>query len=470
MNKYVKLGKNISYITIGNFASKILSFFMVPFYTAVLTTNEFGVADLMTTTVNMILPFFTLLVSEALLRFSLENSYDKTSVCSTGLVLLIVGTSFFLLLSPLIFLFKSLSSFYLLFVLYYLVTAIHTAIAYFSRGVEKVKVYSVAGVLHTFVFILLNIFFLLGLKIGVTGYLLSMILSSVVSSLYLVLGARLYKYVSFRKFDKRLLNEMLSYSLPLIPNSLSWWISNSSDKYILTFICGISVTGIYSVSQRIPSLFATVSTIFMGAWQISAYEDFGTKESEAFFSNVYRCYSSFNTLMVSFLICFTKPLAGILFSNEFYNGWKFVPILLIAFLFHSMSGFIGTVYTSAKKTKMIFYTTLLAASINVLFNIILISFIGGQGAAIATFFSYFVIWLVRMINSYKILKLKWNVAGDIISYIILIIQIILILSDAGIIYTLSAWGMLGVLLIINKNEIIEPLKKILGKFKKSIDK
>lgn len=470
MNKYVKLGKNISYITIGNFASKILSFFMVPFYTAVLTTNEFGVADLMTTTVNLLMPFFTLLVSEALLRFSLDKAYDKTTVCSTGLALLLIGTSVFFVFSPIIFLFKSLSSFYILFALYYVATAFHSAIAYFARGVEQVKVYSIAGVFHTFTFILLNILFLTGLKIGVTGYLLSMILSSVISSLYLILGARLYNYVNFKKIDKKLVRDMLLYSVPLIPNALSWWISNSSDKYLLTFICGISVTGIYSVSQRIPSLFATVSTIFMGAWQISAYEDFGSEESRKFFSNVYRFYSSANILMVSFLICFTKPLSRLLFSNDFYIGWQFVPVLLIAFLFHSMSSFLGTVYTSAKKTKQMLYTTLIGAILNIVFNAALIPWIGAQGAAIATLLSYFIIWLIRLINSRELIKLDLNIKLDIASYIVLLGQSVLILSDAGFIYEALAWGMISILFLINKNEMAEPIKKILYKFKKRVDK
>lgn len=454
MSRYGRLGKNIAFITIGNFASKIMSFFMVPFYTSILTTEEFGTADLMTTTVNLIMPFFTLLISEALLRFALDKENSRAAVFTTGLAVFFGGSSVFLLLSPMVLCFQEIGRYYFLFVLYYIVTVLHTIVAYFTRGIDKVGVYSASGVIHTLAFLLLNIFFLAVVKTGVTGYLCSMIIGSVISTVCLFVGAKLYRYIRPKAFDKKMLKEMLRYSVPMIPNSLSWWISNSSDKYLLTFICGVSVTGIYSVSQRIPSLFATISTIFMGAWHISAVEDFGSEESKKFFSNVYRCYSAFNLLVVSGMICLTKFLAEILFAKDFFEGWKYVPILLIAFLFHGMSGFLGSIYTAARRTKMLFVSTLIAAVINIVFNIVLIPFVGAYGAAIATLLSYFVIWLVRLIDSRKILKISWNKLSDILSYILLIFQAAIVIADIPVVTTVCAWGTLLAVLLINGRQIL----------------
>ena len=77
MKGYKKLGKNIILLTVGNFASKVLSFFLVPFYTTVLSTKEYGSADILTTSINLILPIFSMLIYESVLRFLLDDTNDK---------------------------------------------------------------------------------------------------------------------------------------------------------------------------------------------------------------------------------------------------------------------------------------------------------------------------------------------------------------------------------------------------------
>lgn len=450
MSQYTKLGKNVALITLGNFASKIMSFFLIPLYTAVLTTAEYGTADLMTTTINLLSPFLTLLISEAVMRFALDQGKDKKQVFSIGLVITIFGFLAMLICSPFVLLSKNIRPFFLYFILYYFFTTLHTLVSQFVKGIEKVAVYSLSGVLQTLCFIGCNIFFLLVIKIGVNGYLLSLIISNLFAVLILWIGGGLSNYiVSFRKIDINLFKEMLKYSIPMIPNSLSWWISNSSDKYITTFFCGVAVTGVYSVSQRIPSLFSTVSTIFMGAWQISAIEDFGSEKSRKFYSNIYNQYSVFNIIVVSFLIWICRILAKMLFSNDFYVGWKYVPVLLFAYLFFALSSFLGTIYTSAKKTNMLFISTIIAAVINIVLNIILIPIFEAQGAAIATFFSYFIVWLVRLLDTRKIIKLDINIKSDILSYLLITLQIIITLVDFQNSFIISGFILL-LIVILNR--------------------
>lgn len=439
MNRYRKLMKNTALITIGNFASKLLTFFLLPLYTAILTTAEYGVADLMTTTVSLITPFFTLIISEAVMRFALDQECDKRQVLSIGLFVTLTGSAIMMVFSPLIRFSSDLRPYYVLFILYYFVTALHTVLSQFVKGIEKVTVYASSGVLHTMTFIALNILFLVVLKIGINGYLLSMVLSNAITILYLVIGAKLWRYIlPPQALSRDLTHKMLKYSVPMIPNSLSWWVSNSSDKYMLTFFCGVAATGVYSVSQRIPSLFATISTIFISSWQISAIDDFGSWESINFYSRIYRMYSSFNILALSGLILFTKPLAKFLFSKSFFDGWQFVPVLLAAFLFQAMSSYLGTIYTSAKKTKMLFISTVIAAIANIALNAILIPIFGAQGAAIATFVSYFIIWIIRLIDTRKIIRLEIAFRTDIVSYLLLGVQIGIAVCNSPSMYLYSS--------------------------------
>lgn len=460
MNRYKKLIKNTALITVGNFASKLLTFFLLPLYTAILTTAEYGVADLMTTTVNLITPFFTLIISEAVMRFALDKECDKKQVLSIGIFVTLLGSVVMLFFSPLIRISSDLKPYYVLFILYYFVTALQSVLSQFVKGIEKVTVYASSGVLHTMTFIAFNILFLVALKIGITGYLLSMVLSNAITVVYLILGAKLWRYIiPPKEVSRDLTRKMLQYSVPMIPNSLSWWVSNSSDKYMLTFFCGVAATGVYSVSQRIPSLFATISTIFISSWQISAIDDFGSKESVEFYSKIYRIYSTFNILTLSGLILITKPLARFLFSKSFYDGWQFVPVLLMAFLFQAMSSYLGTIYTSAKKTKMLFISTIISAMANIVLNAILIPILGAQGAAIATFVSYFIIWIIRLFDTKKILKLEIAYKIDITSYLLLMVQVGLVVSNSSFVY-LGSCTIFVLLVALNFSIIKEILASV----------
>ena len=455
MNRYKKLGKNFILMILGNFASKVMSFLLIPFYTAILTTAEYGTADLITTTIDLLIPFFTLLMSEAMLRFALEKGQDKAEVFASGIAVTCIGLLVFLVMSPIVCLFDQIGEFYWWFVIYFFVSSIQMIFAYFTRGIEKTGIYSISGMIQTASFLLANILFLSVFKMGITGYLLSSILSCGISAMYLFFSARMYQYCCWKSINKDIIHKMIKYAAPMIPNSLSWWISNSSDKYVLTFFLGVAETGIYSISQRIPSFLATVSTIFMGAWNISAVEDFGSQENCKFFSDIYRKYSMLNIIMVSAALCITKPLARFLFSDEFFRGWINVPLLLFAFLFHAMSGFLGSVYTAAKKTRMIFASTLIAAATNIALNFAFIPYLGGIGAALATFISYFLIWAIRLWDSRRIICLDIDFKRDVIGYIFLALQVTLLWIDGGWLFTIGLWLLLLAILVLFRKGLLQ---------------
>lgn len=455
MGKYKKLGKNVGLITIGNFASKIMSFFMLPLYTAVLSTAEYGTADLMTTTVNLLSPFFTLLISEAVMRFALDQDVDKGQIFTIGLIVTCGGFIAMCAVSPLVLLSEDMAPYLGYFLAYYFFTCLHLLVSQFVKGIENVAIYSISGVFQTIVFIALNLVFLLGLHLGVTGYMLAMLVGEATTSVLLWIGAGLNGFlVKPASIDKNLFRDMLRYSVPMIPNSISWWISNSSDKYLLTMFVGVGVTGVYSAAQRIPSLFATVSTIFMSAWQISAVEDFGSQESRRFYSNIYKQYSTFNSLVVGVLICGCELLASILFSNDFFNGWVLVPVLLIAFEFSAMSAFLGSIYTSAKRTKMLFVSTMFAAVLNIVLNVMLIPSLGAMGASLATLASYVSIWALRLWDTRKIIRLDIELASDLISYFILAGMSIVMIARVSHRF-LIALALLIVMLFVNRRVVMK---------------
>lgn len=103
------------------------------------------------------------------------------------------------------------------------------------RALDKVKEITIASVITCLITVSCNLLFLLIFRWGVNGYLLANILGHVLSLLYLMLAARLGRYISFRINDPELTRRIIVFSLPMIVSALSWWINNSLDKYILSF-------------------------------------------------------------------------------------------------------------------------------------------------------------------------------------------------------------------------------------------
>lgn len=423
---YKKLGKDILLMTIGNFASKIVVFLILPLYTAYLTTSDYGTADLITTTCTLLFPLFTLIIGESMMRFALEKSCDKDQIYSIGVRVWLAGTCIFLLLSPIIRAIPTLKDCYWFLVIYYIVYSFQNTLSYFIRGINKVKIYAIGGTLNTFVLVILNVLFLVKFRLGLTGYLYSYILTGIFMCLWWFTAGRLFELkLKLFRFDKSLAKRMLQYSVPMVPNSLSWWVSNSSDKYILLYFSGVAANGIYSVAYKIPTIIITVSNIFMSAWRLSSVEEFGSEKSIVFWNDIFKKFVFVMMCTTSLILVCNKFLAGVLYSNAFYSAWKYVPVLVIASVLHSYSEFIGTMYLSSMKTKILFYSTGVGAVSNIILNIILIPHFLAMGAAIATMCSYGITFLIRLHKSRKIMKLEIGYARAVACYLAIVLQTVI---------------------------------------------
>lgn len=461
MNKYKKLGKNVLLLTLGNFSSSLLRFLLVPLYTVCLTVEEYGTSDLISTSVNLIIPFLTLLIYESVFRFSLDSIEDRKQIFSIGFWIIVLGCILCCLLSPVLKLFEPLTGLGLYFILYFVSLSLYNLVMQFIKS-ENVSIYSISGLINTGIYLGLNILFLLVLNLGIKGYLLAFIFSHLFVVLFAFFASKLYRYICFFtkiKFNK--VKEMLKYSVPIIPNSISWWISDSSDKYILILFYGVSVNGLYSIAYKIPTILTMMVTIFISAWQISAVDNFGSQESRDFFSDIFSKYEALLFICLASLIAFTKMLSSILFLNEFYEAWVFTPVLLVASLFNSFSAFWGSIYTSAKKTKMLFLSTTVAAALNIILNFILIPRYSAMGAAVATMISYFVIWVIRIIDSRKIVIFDIKYFRIVFSVIVIAIEMFFI-YQAESIFSSYALICLIIILCLYFKQLIDILRKFLG--------
>lgn len=452
-NRYKKLGRNTALMVVGNFASKILTFVLLPLYTYCLTTSEYGISDLITTTINLCLPFLTLTISESVLRMTLERDSDKKQIFTITAVIIGLGFGVLVLTTPVWGHLVPFKEYILYFLVYYLVMVLSNTAQQFTKGLEHVDTFVISGIAATFATCMWNLILLLGFRMGIGGYLLAYILGYATSFIYIFIKEKLWRYwISVNAIDQGIVREMLIYCIPLIPNSISWWISDSSDRYILEFFWGASVIGIYAIAYKLPSIISILSTILTSAWQISAVEGFGSEESKEFFSDVYQKYASVYVMVCSGMVLFIKVIAKILFSGEFYEGWKYAIVLMAAVIFQALSGFLGIIYAASKKTKTIFITTILGAGSNIVLNILLIPSMGALGAAVATLVSYVVVWMTRLIDSRRILPIRVDYKVDFTSYVLLLIQSVV--TYCGMKYWVIISGIICLMIIFLNRKVI----------------
>ncbi len=419
--KYKRLFTDTGLFAISNFGSKILVFLLVPLYTSVLSTEEYGLIDILTTTVNLLYPVLTLSIFDATLRFALDKKYDKKVVFSTSVMM--VGGAIILLISATPFIWKSNNIFgvnWWYFVGIFITTSIQMCLSNYVKGCEKTKIYAIQGMIYTLVFLLLNIVFLVFLEIGLSGYLLSVIIAGVISSLYMLFASSCYKDLIPFCFDKNICKEMLIYSIPMIPTSIAWWVNASADKYMILGFVGVSANGLYGVAHKIPTIFSTFSNLFSQAWRISAISTYNDEDKQAYYSNVYKMYSLICIYGCVALIISSQLIALLLFKSDYYQAWVYVPPLVIAALFEAYSGFLASIYAAAKKTKFLSVSTCVGAIINIVLNFVLSSLLGTIGAPIATLFSFVVVWIMRL----KVLKSFLPIEIDFFKSMISILVVI----------------------------------------------
>lgn len=414
MNENTRLIKNTAIIAIGSLSTKIVSFFLLPLYTSILSTSEYGIVDYIITISVFCVPFVSLLLDESMFRFLIDckTQQDKARVISQSMLLILFGGAVFVAVAiPVLHVLRYGYSFFL--ILYVLSAVLVTMTSALLRGIGRIGWYAVFNCLNSVFTILLNILFIAILRWGVQGMLLASILAQAgVSAIFLVM-VRLWRYIDLKTLDKVQIKEMLRYSLPLIPNKLSWTIINLSNRIVIMNLIGSDANGLYAVSNKFPTLMDTVYGFFYQSWKESSARVAGDVSRDAFYNSVYRYLKDFMYTVVLVMVAF-MPLAFRLLVNEAYHEaiW-YVPILLLATYFSNISGFYGGIFTAYKETNIMGITTMVSAGINLAGGIVLTYFYGLYGAAAATLAANIIVYLYRKIKVKRFVVLKENSAKQV---------------------------------------------------------
>lgn len=464
MDKYKKLLSNTLILSIGTFSSKLLVYFLMPLYTALLSKEQYGTADLITNAANLLIPFCCIGITHGVFRFAADDKENNKIVFSSGVSVLLASSAIFLVLSPLISLVPYFESYAPLLAFYVISSNFHTLCKEYIRAKGHTRLYALQGIIGTALTIAFNLLFLIPMKLGVVGYVLSVAAADAVGTVFLVIVARLYRDMSFSSVSFPKIKEMLRYSLPMMPTTVIWWITNVSDRFVVTYICGSAENGLYSAAYKIPTLIALVANVFNEAWQISAISNPDNEsETRGFFSAVFERYQAILFLGCSLLIPFSQICTRILLDESYFDAWRFIPVLLLATVFSSLVTFVGTIYIFKKRTTMSLVTAAFGATLNIVLNFLMIPKMGAQGAGIATAISYFAVFALRAIHSKSFMPFDLKIWKLAINSLIVIAQILLMLLEVRFNFVLQTLLVLAIC-ALNARSIITAVSGVLKRF------
>lgn len=460
-NKY--LLKNTVIFSIGNFGTKIISFFLVPLYTNILTTREYGTVDLIYTIGMVLVPLLTLNIGESIMRFALDKDADCDKIMSTGITILIFGAIIGLLILPIANLFESVSNYSIYIYLYTLTLAFSQIFLCYLRGKEFLLKYSIGNIIQSLTIAIFNIIFLIGMKKGIEGYLMAYILANVCTGLYGFWAGKVNLVIKKYSIDIELSKNMIKYSVVLIPNSFMWWIMNSSDRMMVSAMISVTANGVYAVAYKIPTLLSTITTIFNQAWSYSAIREDESEDKEEYNNRVYENLVTIVIVVATGLLMIMKPFLSVYVGKEYYTAWHYVPYLIVGFVFMTLGSFIATSYTVHKDSRGFLISGTVGAIINLILNFILIPMMGVSGAAFATCISYFGVFVYRIKDTQKYIKLRVFKRKQICGYALLILSAMTCYLDNCIGQTLLVIEFICIILL-NK-EFVKGMLKIIFKIK-----
>ena len=473
MSREKELTKNTIIVSIGRICTQCISFFLLPLYTAKLSTEEYGTVDLLNTYVSLLIPIIIFEIQQAIFRYLVDNRKDeeeKEVLISTTIFSAIVQSILYLLIYCVIAQF--IKNEYKYFLATNVVANIFSSIMLqISRGLGNNKVYTMGSFITASLTIILNVIFIVCLNMGAYGMLAASLISNIICSIYIVIRLKIYKYIKLKSFNFSKLKKLWKYSIPLIPNSISWWIMSASDRTIITAFLNVGANGIYSAANKFSSVFSTFYSIFSITWTESAAIHIKEDDSAEYFSKtINRVFKLFASLCFG-IIGFMPFVFPIMINPNYSEAYQQIPILMLGALCNAMVALLSALYIAKKMTKTVAQTSIISAIINIVVNLALIKWIGLYAASISTFLAYFIMMLIRMKNIKKYIDIKFDkrimLEISILAIIILILYYInnlaanIVLFIAVIIYAIYA--NFDIIHIIRHNSLKKIIKKLLNK-------
>ena len=458
---------------LGGIISRIIPFIMIPVITWIMpNTKYYGIYDMSVTLVYLGSALAVMGMYDAMYRmfFEKEDEDFKKDVCSTTIHFTIVTSILVFIL--IIILNKPVAKIFFRSARYSYVVFFSAATVLFS-GINTVISAPIRMQNKRKLFIIVNtigplISYTIAIPLLLMGYyIIALPLAAVISEssmmiTYLVINR---KWFSFKRYDKKLLKQLLVIAIPLIPNFLIYWLFNSCDKVMVSNILGVSATGVYSVGAKLGLASQLIYMAFAGGWQFFAFSTMKEKNQVENNSKVFEYLGIISFVATAFVCAWSYGIFKLLFKPDYLDGYIIAPYLFLAPLLQMLFQVAANQFLVVKKTWPNVFILLSGAVINIIINLVLIPVLGIEGASIATLLGYIVSDVVCVVVLCR-MKLMSVSRRFVIASVLLVLFIVVwrvFVSDMVIVGTVFAFGLLGAFLLLY-------IKEILGLFKKTVEK
>lgn len=470
MNSKKEYIVNTITLLIGKFSTQFVSFLLIPLYTRFLVASDYGFIDLIQTYITLFVPIFTLKLDSATFRFLIDCRKDGKEKERDEIVTNVLAIIFFL---TIIVLFGMLLLRRIIKINYYgvvccniFVLMISNILLQFLRGLGKNKHYSISTILMSLATLISNFVLIIVFKFNASSILISSTIANVIGIIYISIVLRLHKFIDVKLINKKKIKDLLFYSLPMIPNQLSWWIVNISDRTIITHFINTAANAVYTVSCKFSNIVNTVFAIFSTSWQETASLHINDKNSEEFLSDmmnsIFILFASFSIIMMVMI-----PFVFDLMVGESYRvGFNYIPILLLGNIFNILVSLLGGIYIALKMVKQVANTTIISAILNILINLLLIKKFGLYAASVSTLIAYLIMAIYRYIDIKKYLKIKLNFKKILVFFIAFFISSVLYFVNNLYANILNLLFVTAFCIILNKSFLITVFYKVKNKFLK----
>lgn len=398
MNQSNSLSKNTFLLMFGTLLNKGLQFLVVPFFSRWLTTEEFGEFDLLCTYVSLLIPILSLAVQEAMFRFSIdeEDEYKKKEHITNSFVIYLVNYVFAICI---LFCFREKigNRIFIVFCSYLFSELFSVFLRGYLRAVKKLNIYSISmGVSSVFMSIFVTIFVYF-MQMGLEGILLGYAVGTFMGDFLICLLSNFPKMLAFSQVKIRKMKELISYSAPLIPNDIAWWVMNASDRQMINMFFGSAANGIYAITHKIPALCSVIFNMFSVSWQQEVVVRINDDKHEEYFNSVLNYLLKVLLTLCAGLLAGSFILYYYIFDIKYFEAILYSPILIFAAVFLAVSQFFGGIQIALKQPKQNGVTTVIGAVVNLFTHFILYRFIGLYAAAISTLLANAIILYLRAI-------------------------------------------------------------------------
>lgn len=408
MSRGKDLAKATGILAFGRVCTQFISFLLLPLYTTVLTPDEYGVFDLLNTSIMLLLPLVAWQTDQGVFRYLLDARGDKKKISR------IISSAAFLNTAQCLIYVILMSVFYLIYAVDYVIFLVLDLVAsvfastllQIARGFGNNGLYALGSFVSAVTAIILNIIFLVFIPLGIWGLLVSLITSQFLTVIVLFFLLRIHVFISIREIDWCLIKTLVIYSLPLVPNSLAWWVINMSGRVIIVLVLGVYQNGLFAIASKFSSAFIAAYNVFNLSWSESISLHYKDEDRDSFFSSTINKVFSLFVLICSLLIALMPIAFPLMIESQYNEAYGQTLVLLCGALVQVFVGLLSALYIALKKTREIAKTSVFAAIISLVLTLLLIRFIGAYAVSVATLLAFILMAFYRLVDIKQYIRFK----------------------------------------------------------------